>query len=153
MRIIYTGDRHWSDPHTVYSVLTGLQEQFPGHTVVHGAAKGADRHVNTIAKRLGLPIEPHPADWNAYGRRAGYVRNAEMAKLGAGLVVGFKADIDTTLLTGGTEMMIRLALKAGIPAVLFPMCCSVSLVRGHDPAYAVEHSLQAMLTKDEGRWP
>lgn len=56
-------------------------------TVVHGAARGADRLADIAAKRLGLAVEAHPADWSL-GRDAGFRRNIEMLDSNPDLVIG-----------------------------------------------------------------
>jgi hypothetical protein len=47
--------------------------------VVSGAARGADRMGENWAKRNGITIDSHPADWDKHGKSAGYKRNQEMA--------------------------------------------------------------------------
>lgn len=47
--------------------------------VVSGTAKGADRMGERFARLHGLPIKRFPADWERYGKRAGMIRNKEMA--------------------------------------------------------------------------
>lgn len=48
--------------------------------IVSGGARGADRAGEVLAKSLGLPVRVFPADWDAYGKRAGHLRNEQMAK-------------------------------------------------------------------------
>lgn len=50
-------------------------------TVVSGMAKGPDTEGMTVAEAMGIPVDRHPADWDGLGKRAGMVRNAEMAKV------------------------------------------------------------------------
>jgi hypothetical protein len=47
--------------------------------IVCGMAKGADMFGYRIAKIEGLLIKEFPADWNKYGKSAGYKRNEQMA--------------------------------------------------------------------------
>lgn len=49
--------------------------------IISGTAKGADKLGERYAKEKGYGIIYKPADWNQLGKRAGYVRNEEMAKL------------------------------------------------------------------------
>lgn len=82
----------------------------PSSTVVHGAARGVDRIAGQEAEKLGLLVEAHPADWDRFGKSAGYRRNAEMIALGADLVLAFWDGKSR-----GTQHTIELARGAGIP--------------------------------------
>lgn len=62
------------------------------------------------AQKLGLLVERHPADWERHGKRAGYLRNREMAELGADLVLAFWDGQSK-----GTMHMVDLAEEYGIP--------------------------------------
>jgi hypothetical protein len=61
--------------------------------LVHGGCpEGADALAVKVARQLGVPesgIERHPADWDAHGRQAGFIRNAEMVATGADVVLAF----------------------------------------------------------------
>ena len=46
--------------------------------VVSGGAKGADTLAERYARENGFEFHLMPADWNRYGKRAGYIRNREM---------------------------------------------------------------------------
>jgi len=48
--------------------------------IVCGGARGADRLGEMFAKDLKLPIKYFPANWNKYGKSAGYVRNKQMGE-------------------------------------------------------------------------
>jgi hypothetical protein len=75
MRVIVCGSRHWINAERIRQVMA----LFPKDTViVHGACRGADMIADTVAKALGLETEPHPADWERYGRAAGPIRNDRM---------------------------------------------------------------------------
>lgn len=111
MRVIVCGSRAWTDREQIAERLS----QLPGTaTVVHGCAKGADRIAGQEAQKLGLLVEEHPADWEKHGKRAGYVRNAHMANLGADLCLAFWDGRSR-----GTAMMADLADENGIPLELF----------------------------------
>lgn len=56
--------------------------------IVSGCAPGVDRLGEELAKKLYLPIERFPADWDNKGKAAGHIRNGQMAKYAdAGLLV------------------------------------------------------------------
>lgn len=109
-RVIVCGSRDWTDRDAIASRLFDLP---PGSTIVHGAARGADRIAAQEGQKLGHLIEAHPADWSAYGKRAGFIRNKEMALLGADLCIAFWDGHSK-----GTSMMVDLADDHGIPLEL-----------------------------------
>lgn len=119
-RILVTGSRQWVDAglvsFTLGWVLGGFQARgVREHPVlVHGAARGADQLAAQIWTTYGLPDEPHPADWDAHGRRAGFLRNAEMVALGADLCLAFIKDESP-----GATMCARLAKEAGIRTLVY----------------------------------
>ena len=103
------GSRRWSDRKAIIDRLADLPD--PGSvTIVHGNAQGADRIAHQEAQKLGLLVEPHPADWGGLGKRAGLVRNTLMAALGADLCIAFWDGRST-----GTAHMIEQARSRGIP--------------------------------------
>ena len=111
-RVLITGSRTWStqDWRVIFDALA--EYNYPPVTLVSGACpRGADHIAERIAADLGWTIERHPADWKGgYGRAAGFVRNAEMVKLGADVCVAFIKDGSR-----GATHCADLAEKAGIP--------------------------------------
>jgi hypothetical protein len=108
MRIIVCGSRRWHDRDRISARLA----QLPGAddtVVIHGNARGADRIAAQEAQKLGLLVEPHPADWDAHGKQAGIIRNEQMADSGADLCLAFWDGLST-----GTHHMIGCARRAGI---------------------------------------
>lgn len=112
-RVIVTGSRHWRDRAKIASRLFELP---PDSTIVVGynpekdTPKGVDRIAYQEAQKLGLKLEPHPALWEQHGKGAGFVRNKEMAELGAQLCLAFWDGLST-----GTFDMMGQAVKRGIP--------------------------------------
>lgn len=107
MRVIVCGSRGWSNRDLIAEVLAEL----PGDTtLVHGAAKGADRIAEQEGQKLGFLIEPWPALWDDHGKRAGLIRNEQMAVMGADLCLAFWDGRST-----GTQHMTEMAAKHGIP--------------------------------------
>ena len=49
-------------------------------TVISGGARGADAAGEMWAYVNNIPVEVFPADWDTHGKKAGILRNAEMAK-------------------------------------------------------------------------
>ncbi len=76
-------------------------------------ARGADKLGYDWGKANNIPIAEFPADWNRYGKSAGYRRNVEMAK---------NADALLALWDGksrGTRHMIEIAVCQGLKAKIF----------------------------------
>lgn len=121
MRIIVCGSREWNNFKAMNFELVALyaSTDFKNITIVHGDCHGADKMAGAIAQRLGMTVEPHPADWAGRGKIAGPERNRLMASLGADLVLAFKDDFDPEMKRGGTENMVKLAIEAGIPVRVF----------------------------------
>ena len=82
------------------------------HIIVHGGARGVDQMAGKWALDLALGVDVHPADWEKYGKRAGYLRNAEMVKIADAAIIVW----DKT--SKGTQHSIRLAHDKGIPYVV-----------------------------------
>ena len=77
-------------------------------SVVSGTARGADRLGEEFASSVGLQIQRFPADWDKHGKRAGYLRNTEMAENAEALIALWDGK------SRGTKMMIETATKKGL---------------------------------------
>lgn len=53
-------------------------------TVIHGASGNVDELAGELALARGLAVDRYPADWEKYGKRAGPIRNSELAKMRPG---------------------------------------------------------------------
>lgn len=108
MRLIVTGGRDYNNKSDVWQALGDIHAATPITTLVHGACKtGLDRIATDWADSLGIPTDPHPANWTLYGRAAGPIRNQKMADLGADAYLAFPGN-------NGTSDMVRRAKTAGI---------------------------------------
>lgn len=106
MRILVCGGREFND----YNLLSETLNPYihDGLVIIHGAARGADTLAGSWAKDNGFETEEYPADWDKYGKRAGYIRNVQMLNEGKpDLVIAFPGG-------KGTEMMIDLANAAKV---------------------------------------
>ena len=61
-------------------VLEAIEESGYDITrVISGTAPGVDSLGELWAMKHGIPYDRMPANWNKYGKRAGFIRNKEMA--------------------------------------------------------------------------
>ena len=110
-RVIIAGSRGFND----YNLLEEkcdflLSEKVKTHdiVIVSGTARGADKLGERYARERGYELEAHPADWDKYGKSAGYRRNQEMAEV-ADAVICFW---DGT--SKGTKHMIDIAKEKNL---------------------------------------
>lgn len=114
-RVLITGSRDWSNDFLIHNVLTSFHWMLAGDnqiTLVSGACPtGADAICERVAQSLGWEIERHPADWEKYGKQAGFIRNTAMVKhpLGVDICLAFILDASK-----GATMTADMAEKRGI---------------------------------------
>jgi imidazolonepropionase-like amidohydrolase len=95
---------------TVFRVLA----EYDSDTVlIHGAARGADRHADAYGQYRHWEVHPEPAEWTKYGKAAGPIRNQLMLdKYQPDVCHAFHDDLAHSK---GTRDMVERAEKAGIP--------------------------------------
>jgi hypothetical protein len=81
-------------------------EGCPDTLVSGGCSKGGDRFAEIIAKKYNIPITIYYANWNKYGKGAGFIRNTDIARESDVLIACVSQDR-----TGGTEDTIKKFLK------------------------------------------
>jgi predicted Rossmann fold nucleotide-binding protein DprA/Smf involved in DNA uptake len=109
-KVIIAGGRDFKKDKNTFETLDKiLSKQLKGIEVVSGGARGADAVGEEYAVSRGLNIRVFEADWDKYGKSAGYRRNAEMANYGNALIAFWDGA------SRGTKNMIELAEKKGLP--------------------------------------
>ena len=86
IRLIVAGGRDFNDWPLLRDTVDRLLRERVGITIIAGGARGADTLAARYAKARRLPLVEMPAQWDADGRRAGFVRNEKMAQVADGLV-------------------------------------------------------------------
>lgn len=78
MKVIIAGSRLITD----YDLVCAEIAKFPHPIteVVSGTAKGVDSLGELWAFENNIPVRRFPANWGLYGKRAGYMRNVQMAE-------------------------------------------------------------------------
>lgn len=106
MRVAIVGSRDFPEPERVRAYVRALRKD---DIVISGGARGVDSWAVEEAQLQGLSTEVFPADWEVYGRSAGYQRNQSIVDA-AEFVVAFWDGKSK-----GTAHTIKLAQKAGKP--------------------------------------
>jgi len=76
--------------------------------VVCGEARGIDTSGRKWAETWGIPVASFPADWQCFGKRAGMIRNRQMANHADALIAVWDGK------SRGTANMIEEAKKRGL---------------------------------------
>lgn len=112
-KVIIAGSRVITDYFEIVTALT-----LAGYTVsnlteiVSGTARGVDQLGEMLANRNNIPVKKFPANWDKYGKSAGYRRNADMADYADSLVSIWDGQ------SKGTKHMIDLMNKKNKPVFI-----------------------------------
>lgn len=103
MKVIVAGSRTISDLTLVAEAIR--ESGFEITEVVSGGAMGVDRAGERWAKNAQIPVRQFIPDWKREGKRAGFIRNRQMAEYADALVAVWDGK------SRGTEHMIREAKR------------------------------------------
>lgn len=122
LRIIVAGGRNFTDYDLLFDTLSDLLCELDDEIIVDnssnvkfisGTCRGADSLGEQFAYTYGYEVVRFPADWDKYGKSAGYRRNCDMAK--------YAAEARTAILVAfwdgkskGTKNMIDIAKRYGL---------------------------------------
>lgn len=107
MKIVIAGGREFNN----YELLREKCDEIIDSNfaeIVSGGAKGADTLGETYAKERGYDVKLFPADWKTHGRKAGPIRNLQMAEYGDMLIAFWDGN------SSGTRNMIENGKKLGL---------------------------------------
>lgn len=116
MKVIVAGGRDFNNysllEKEVDRILTGITDI----EVVSGAARGADNLGAVYARQHGYAVRTFIADWELYGKSAGFARNGDMAAYakGDGMLIAFWDGKSS-----GTRHMINIAKSTGLIVHVF----------------------------------
>lgn len=83
MKIIIAGTRTFKPSFIVENKINQIinELKIKDIVIISGTARGADLYGERYATKKGYSIERYPADWDKYGKKAGYIRNKEMGSV------------------------------------------------------------------------
>ena len=104
-RLAIVGSRGYPRADLVFALIARLQSTT---TVVSGGARGVDTWAALAARKRGLQVQVFEADWQRFGKSAGYIRNRSIIDSVDGVVAFWDGN------SRGTAHAIQLARKRGI---------------------------------------
>ena len=103
MITIIAGSRDFNDFNFIYEHLNNLP--FEIDEVVTGCARGPDSIGKQWAVDSDVHVKEFPANWDKHGKRAGFLRNKEMAVYAEALILFWDGK------SKGSKHMLDVALK------------------------------------------
>lgn len=107
MKVIIAGSRELTNCDKALDYLD------PSDEIVSGGARGIDSAAIRLAKEHGFRLCVMNADWEKWGKSAGYKRNRQMAEYADKLIAFWDGH------SKGTEHMIRTMQQMEKPVIIF----------------------------------
>lgn len=110
--LIVAGSRGYTDYAAFCRAVDTFIESTLSHrqvVIVSGGARGVDKMAERYAQERGLHLMVLLANWDAHGKRAGFIRNEEMGNISDGLLAFWDGE------SRGTRHMIAYMRQQGKP--------------------------------------
>ena len=107
MKVIVAGGRDFTDKELLFTTLDDLNTQITITEIVCGGAKGADSLGKLWALSRNIKVIDIEADWERYGKSAGFIRNRQMGDYADYLVAFWNST------SPGTKHMIEYMKSIG----------------------------------------
>ena len=117
---IVAGSRHYDDYKKFSETMFGYLKKFGDKSIIFisgKASSGADDMVIKWCIENHLPWVEFPANWDKFGKSAGYIRNTEMASYGTHLIAFYDGK------SPGTAHMLDTAKKHRLE--IYPILISI----------------------------
>jgi len=108
-RVAIVGSREGFEPGRAAEYVTHLPKST---VIVSGGARGIDREAETAARVRGMQVDIYPADWERYGKSAGFIRNQAIVENCDRVVAFWNGE------SKGTHHTIDLACERGKPVLI-----------------------------------
>ena len=119
MKVIIAGSRTINDYNFVKEcIIDGIKKLEWADNgirfgIVSGGCYGVDKLAERYAKENDIGLSVLPAQWQLYGKKAGYIRNSAMADISNALIVIWDGK------SRGSKMMIDIAEKKKLKVIKF----------------------------------
>lgn len=113
IRLAIVGGRNFQDYDYMKRCIDQLRKEYSVIGIISGGARGADTLGERYAREAGIDTRIFPADWDRYGKSAGFRRNRDIVA---------NCDAVAAFWDGrskGTQNTIELARAAGKPVRIF----------------------------------
>lgn len=108
MKVLVCGGRNYDPLKAEAWLVEYYSDKEKPIEIIEGGASGADMGGLYFGNHSGIPVKTFKAEWNKYGKSAGFRRNQRMLEEGMPeFVIAFPGG-------KGTQNMINLAEKAGV---------------------------------------
>ena len=107
MKVIIAGGRDFNNKKLLFDTMDNFIKNNEVIEIVCGCARGADSIGEEWAKSRKISIKYFPANWNEFGKRAGFIRNHQMGNYADFLVAFWDGK------SKGTKDMIDYMQKLG----------------------------------------
>ena len=108
MKVIIAGGRNFRDYDKLRESCDNILVNQKEVEIVSGTAVGADTLGERYAQEKDYEVKKFTAQWDLYGKSAGYKRNQQMAEYADGLIAFWDGK------SKGTKHMIDIANKMGL---------------------------------------
>ena len=110
VRLIIAGTRDFNSFESLEREVIDFLEELNGGSakgteIISGTARGADKLGEKFARKYSLTLTKCPANWDEYGKSAGYRRNVDMADYANACIVFWDGE------SKGTKHMIDIAKR------------------------------------------
>lgn len=109
MKTIIAGSRDITD----YSLVSEIIQNHDITEIVCGGARGVDAIGKAYGEANNIPVKMFPADWNLFGKSAGFRRNVQMAEYADRLIAVWDGK------SVGTKNMIDYMRKINKPVSVY----------------------------------
>lgn len=108
MKVIIAGSRDFRNYSLLREKCDLILSEKNNVEIVSGGARGADKMGEFYANEKNFDVRVFPADWDQFGKSAGFMRNKQMAEYANMLICFWDGQ------SKGTQHMINLAQQNGL---------------------------------------
>lgn len=140
MKVLVCGSRTIDDPAVVSQAVekSGISPT----QIISGGARGVDRFAGEYAAAKGIEFTEYLADWDKYGKRAGFIRNYAVVGAADAVIAVWDGE------SSGTKHSIDLARSSGKPVFV-----TGPTAKAHNSRHQLNFTVRSSIVKPkQKRW-